>query len=58
MSVGIVEYATCNSLRPPPQRVSWYDTKQSDDGDLSIELWGIWSTSSCHCSPIYTDLEW
>ena len=32
-------------VRPPPQRVSWYDTKQSDGKvPVMLELWGMQST--------------
>ena len=33
---GAVEYTVCTSAsgKTPPQRVSWYDTKQSDAGAL------------------------
>ena len=45
---GALEYTNCTSAegeRPSPQRVSWYDTKQSD-GEVPVmfELWGMRST--------------
>ena len=46
---GAVEYTDCTSaegMRPHPQRVSCYDTKQSDQKvPVMLELWGMRSTS-------------
>ena len=44
-SAGAVEYTECFSAEgqepPPPQRVSWYDAKQSDgEVPAMLELWG------------------
>ena len=39
-SAGAVEYTDCTSAvggKTPPQRVSWYDTKQSD-GEVPVIL--------------------
>ena len=49
-SIAAVECTDCISasgLKLPPQRVSWYDTKQSD-GVVSVmlEFWGMQGTSS------------
>ena len=36
----------CRGVRLP-QRMSWYDTKQSDgEAPVMLELWGMWSTPS------------
>ena len=42
----------CRGVRPPPQRVSWYDTKQSH-GEVPavLELWGMRSTPSLPSLP-------
>ena len=42
----------CRGLRPPLQRVSWYDTKWSD-GEVPgmLELWGMQSTPSLPLLP-------
>ena len=42
----------CKWIRPPPQRMSWYDTKQSD-GEIPImlKLWGMQSTPSLPSLP-------
>ena len=55
-SAGAVENTNCISAEghdlPHHQRVSWYDTKQSD-GDVSVilELWGMLSTTSLPLFP-------
>ena len=42
----------CRWVRPPPQRVSWYDTKRSDGEVPSVlELWGMRSTPSLPLLP-------
>ena len=42
----------CRGVRPHPQRVSWYDTKQSDgEVPAMLELWGMRSTSSLPLLP-------
>ena len=42
----------CRGLRPPPQWVSWYDTKQTDgEGPVMLELWGMRSTPSLPSLP-------
>ena len=52
---GAVEYTDCTSaegLTLTPQRVSWYDTKQSDDEVLvMLELCGMQSTPSLPLVP-------
>ena len=43
----------CKGVRLPPQRMSWYDTKQSD-GEVPVmmlELWGMRSTPSLPALP-------
>ena len=49
-SAGPVEYTDCTSAEghdSPHQRVSWYDTKQSDgEVPVMLELWGMRITLS------------
>ena len=52
---GAVEYIECFSAEEwhlPPQRVSWFNTKQSD-GEIPaiLKLWGMWSTPSLPLLP-------
>ena len=50
-----VEYTDCNlcrGVRPLYQRVSWYDTKQSDgEASVMLELWGMWGIPSLQSFP-------
>ena len=51
-SAGAVEYTDFFSAELPPQRVSCYDTKQSDGGVTAmLELWGMRSTPSLPSLP-------
>ena len=59
LSDGAVEYTDCFSyptkclVIPTPQRVSWYDTKQSDSEVIvMLERWGMRSYSSLPSLPI------
>ena len=48
----------CRGLRHS-QRMSWYDTKQSDaEVPVMLELWGTLSTSSLPSPQIHTGPEW
>ena len=47
ISAGAVEYETAflQMEKSPHQRVSWYDTKQSEGvASVILEIWGILST--------------
>ena len=46
----------CRGVRPPlTYECPRYDTKSSDgEAPVMLELWGMWSTPSLHCSQVYS----
>ena len=54
-SVGAGEFTDCWGVRLP-QRVSWYDIKQSDrEASVMLKFWGMQST---HALPLLPGLLW
>ena len=39
------QWHLCRGVRPSPNEIPWYNTKQSD-GEAPVKLWGMRSTSS------------